>query len=86
MKAERASRMHELAERMRAEQARELVGTSQLACVQYPGRAVTGGLFDILVDDAHAVGSMVPVVVRAADDAGQLDGRTAPEPPATAMM
>ena len=86
VKAERASRMHELAERMRAEQARELVGTSQLACVQYPGRAVTGGLFDILVDDAHAVGSMVPVVVRAADDAGQLDGRTAPEPPATAMM
>ena len=34
----------------------------------------------------HEIGTLVPVVVRAADAQGQLDGRTAPEPPATAMM
>ena len=46
----------------RAEAAR-LVGADDLVVVQAPGRGVTGGLFDALVDGEAPVGSLVPVRV-----------------------
>ena len=46
---------------MRLAEARRLVGARDLAVVQYPGRGVTGGLFDVLLDPSIPVDSLVPV-------------------------
>lgn len=59
--AERSRAARELASRMRAERARALVGTDDLVVVQAPGRAVSGGLFDVLVDPALPEDSLVRV-------------------------
>jgi threonylcarbamoyladenosine tRNA methylthiotransferase MtaB len=59
--AERSRRMRELARGMRHAQAASLVGCDDLALVQYPGRAVTGGLFDVRLDPAIPVDSLVRV-------------------------
>lgn len=61
--AARSARMLELADTMRMQQARELVGGEELVVVQYPGRGVSGGLFDVLVDDSLPLDSLVRVRV-----------------------
>ena len=64
--AERSRRARELADEMRLEQARALVGEKDLVVVQYPGRGITGGLFDALVDPSYPVDSLVPVTITGA--------------------
>lgn len=59
--ARRGERSRELADEMRLAEARRLVGARDLAVVQYPGRGVTGGLFDVLLDPSIPVDSLVPV-------------------------
>ena len=60
--AERSRRAHELAARMRCQEAARLVGKKDLVVVQYPGRAVSGGLFDVEVDPAVPTDTLLPVV------------------------
>ena len=45
----------------RGERSRELADEMRLAEAQYPGRGVTGGLFDVLLDPSIPVDSLVPV-------------------------
>ena len=59
--AERSRRARELADRMRLAEARSLVGEKDLVVVQYPGRGVSGGLFDVTLDASVPVDSLVPV-------------------------
>ncbi len=59
--AARSKQAHALAAQMRLAEAKKLVGATDLALVQYPGRAVSGGLFDVAVDPAYALDSLVPV-------------------------
>lgn len=59
--AERSRRSHELAARMRAQEARRLVGHEDLVVVQYPGKAVSGGLFDVKVDPSVPLDTLLPV-------------------------
>ena len=59
--AERSLRAHELAARLRLEEASRLVGTRDLVVVQYPGRAVSGGLFAVAVDPAVPLDTLLPV-------------------------
>ena len=66
--AERSRRARELADEMRLERARALVGEKDLVVVQYPGRGITGGLFDALVDPTYPVDSLVPVTITGARD------------------
>jgi threonylcarbamoyladenosine tRNA methylthiotransferase MtaB len=61
---------------MRASQARERVGADELVVVQRPGAGVSGGLFDVLVDDDLPVDELVRVRIRATQADGTLDGRT----------
>lgn len=74
--AARSEQMLRLAARMRANQARERVGADELVVVQRPGAGVSGGLFDVLVDDDLPVDELVRVRIRAAQADGTLDGRT----------
>ena len=46
---------------MRLAEAARLVGTEDLVLVQYPGRAVSGGLFDVTLDASVPVDSLVRV-------------------------
>ena len=73
--AERSRRARALADRMRLAEARALVGEKDLVVVQYPGRGVTGGLFDALVDPSIPVDSLVPVVLTGVDDNATLTTR-----------
>ena len=75
--AERGRRLREAAREMRLEAASSLVGTVQSAIVQYPGRAVTGGLFEALVDPSLPLDSMVRVRVGSVDAQGRLVGSLA---------
>ena len=59
--AARSKHAHALAAQMRLAEAKKLVGATDLALVQYPGRAVSGGLFDVAVDPSYALDSLVPV-------------------------
>ncbi|WP_353653067.1 MiaB/RimO family radical SAM methylthiotransferase [Olsenella uli] len=59
--AERSRRARELAHEMRLAEAARLVGTEDLVLVQYPGRAVSGGLFDVTLDASVPVDSLVRV-------------------------
>ena len=70
--ATRSRRMRELAQRMRHEQALAHVGREELVVVQYPGRGVTGGLFDALVDPKIELDSLVRVRVSSVMDDGTL--------------
>ncbi|MGL5172241.1 MAG: radical SAM protein, partial [Olsenella sp.] len=72
--AERSREMRALASRMRREEAARLVGTDQLVVVQSPGRGVTGGLFDAVVDPRLAVDSLVRVRVSMVRGDGTLVG------------
>lgn len=72
--AERSRRALALAARMRAEEAARLVGHEDLVVVQYPGRAVSGGLFDVAVDPGIALDTLLPVRFTDVDDAGVLTG------------
>ena len=58
---ERGERARALADEMRLAEARRLVGSRDLVVVQYPGRGVSGGLFDVLLDPSVPVDSLVPV-------------------------
>ncbi|OUO35492.1 MiaB/RimO family radical SAM methylthiotransferase [Olsenella sp. An290] len=82
--AERSRRARELAEGMRLEEARRLVGSEDLVVVQYPGRGVSGGLFDVTVDPGLPVDSLVRVRLAAVGADATLVGETLsiPEPPA----
>lgn len=73
--ATRSRELRELARRMRHAEAARLVGTEQLVVVQYPGRGVSGGLFDVLVDSCVPVDSLIRVHVSAVRDDGTLVGR-----------
>lgn len=70
--AKRAKRMHELACRMRAEEAARLVGGEELVLVQATGRGVTGGLFDVRLDEDVPVDTMVRLKIEGADAKGIL--------------
>ena len=59
--AERGERARALADEMRLDEARRQVGSRDLVVVQYPGRGVSGGLFDVLLDPSVPVDSLVPV-------------------------
>ena len=59
--AERSARARALADELRLAEARRLVGEKDLVVVQYPGRGVTGGLFDVTLDPSVPVDSLVPV-------------------------
>ena len=59
--AERGVRARALADELRLAEARRLVGEKDLVVVQYPGRGVTGGLFDVTLDPSVPVDSLVPV-------------------------
>ena len=59
--AERGARARALADELRLAEARRLVGEKDLVVVQYPGRGVTGGLFDVTLDPSVPVDSLVPV-------------------------
>lgn len=74
--AERSHRMLQLARRMREDGARELVGTEDLVLVQYPGRAVSGGLYDVLVDPRIPLDSLVRVRMERVTDGATLVGST----------
>ena len=72
--AQRSRRARELAARMRREEAAALAGTEDLVVVQAPGRAVSGGLFDVSVDPALPTGSLVRVRLRALRGGAALAG------------
>lgn len=74
--AKRSDRLLALAQQMRLECAREHVDSDELVVVQYPGRGVSGGLFDVLVDDIHAVDELVRVRVHDVLPDSTLDART----------
>lgn len=73
--AARSAQMLALAERMRHEQAAKRVGKDELVVVQYPGRGVSGGLFDVLVDEGEPLDSLVRVRVHDVLPDGTLDAR-----------
>ena len=72
--AERGRRTRELARQMRRQSALGRVGAEELALVQYPGRAVTGRLHDLLVDPAVPLDALVRARVRSVMDDGTLVG------------
>ncbi|KXB62515.1 MiaB/RimO family radical SAM methylthiotransferase [Olsenella sp. DNF00959] len=72
--AERGRRMRELAARMRRQSASARVGSEELAVVQYPGRAVTGRLHDLLVDPSAPLDALVRARVTSVMDDGTLVG------------
>ena len=59
---------------MRLAEATRLVGTEDLVVVQYPGRAVSGGLFDVAVDPSIPVDSLVRVRLASVRDDATLVG------------
>ncbi len=59
--AARGDRARALADELRLAEARRLVGERDLVVVQYPGRGVSGGLFDVLLEASVPVDSLVPV-------------------------
>lgn len=59
--AARGERARALADELRLAEAARLVGERDLVVVQYPGRGVSGGLFDVLLDPSVPVDSLVPV-------------------------
>mgnify|MGYP002516857153 CR=1 FL=1 len=70
--AERAARARKLARELRHEEAARLVGTEGLVVVQYPGRGVDGGLFDVQVDPGVPVDSFIRVRHTGVRDDGTL--------------
>ncbi|MDO4849826.1 MAG: tRNA (N(6)-L-threonylcarbamoyladenosine(37)-C(2))-methylthiotransferase MtaB [Coriobacteriia bacterium] len=74
--AERSRRAHELASRMRAQEAARLVGHEDLVVVQYPGRAVSGGLFDVKVDPSVPLDTLLPVRFSGVEPDGTLLGES----------
>ena len=71
---ERSARMRDLAARMRQQEAARLVGKDDLVLVQYPGRGVSGGLYDVLVDPSVPVDTLLPVRLDSVDEGGTLTG------------
>lgn len=75
--ASRAARMRELSREMREKAVASRVGEDELVVVQARGRGVTGGLYDILVDEDIEPASLVRVRARGLAGEGVLDGRSA---------
>ena len=57
--AERAKKMRDLGNAMRFDAAKKLVGTCDNVVVQYPGRGISGGLFDVQVDPAIELDELI---------------------------
>ena len=74
--ADRSARMLALADDMRRAEAARHVGSDELIVVQYPGRGVSGGLFDVLVDDSYPLDDLVRVRVHRMEPDGTLDARS----------
>jgi threonylcarbamoyladenosine tRNA methylthiotransferase MtaB len=74
--AQRSIRMRELADVSRATYAQSRLGCDELVLVQEPGRGVSGGLLDVLVDEGLALGSLARVRVRGIAGPDVLDART----------
>lgn len=70
--AARAARARKLARELRHEEAARLVGSDGLVVVQYPGRGVDGGLFDVQVDPGIPVDSLIRVRYTGVKDDGTL--------------
>ena len=66
--AARSHRARALADELRLAEAQTLVGEKDLVVVQYPGRGVTGGLFDVTIDPSVPVDSLVPVTITGVRD------------------
>ena len=73
--ADRSRRMRALADAMRRQNASAAIGKQDLVLVQSPGRAVSGGLYDVLVDDRIPVDYLVRVTPHAILESGFLDAR-----------
>lgn len=71
--ARRSAEARALAKELRHAEARALVGTEDLVCVQAPGRGVTGGLFDATLKGSAATGSLVRVRVTGVSGEATLD-------------
>lgn len=76
VRARRSERALALAARMRREQAQRRLGERELVCVQEVGRGVSGGLFDVLVDEDLPTGELVHVRPHGLVGDGTLDART----------
>ena len=74
--AVRSRQARDLASRLRHEEAANLVGTDDLVIVQYPGRAISSGLFDVHVDPSIPLDSLVKVHFSSLTAAGVLVGST----------
>ena len=59
--AARAHKMRELAQKMRYDNAQSLVGSTDLVIVQRPGKAVSSGLFDVMINEDIPLDSLIPV-------------------------
>lgn len=70
--AARGDRARALADELRLAEARRLVGERDLVVVQYPGRGVSGGLFDVLLEASVPVDSLVPVRLTGVRDDARL--------------
>ena len=75
---ERSRLMRQMARQSRNAYLKSRVGQTELAFIERPGRAITGGLAEVLVDTGagYAPGSFVKVVPHHLLPTGQLDGRT----------
>lgn len=71
--ARRASEVHDLAQRMRLQEAKLHVGNPDIVIVQAPGTGVTGGLFDAHLDETIPVDAMVSVIIKGANDDATLE-------------
>lgn len=78
--AARAERMGELAHKMRLAEAARHLGHDELVLVQAPGHAVSGGLFDVDVDNDLPLGELVHVTPWDLLDDATLDARSSRRP------
>lgn len=76
---ERSRLMRQMARQSRTSYLASCIGGQELAFIERPGRAITGGLAEVLVDSGagFAPGSFVKVAPHSLLPSGQLDGRSA---------
>lgn len=71
----RAKRLAELAQQMRRDQAKKQLAYPQTVLVERSGRAISGGLFDVLVDTKYAYDELVVVHPHSICEKATLDAR-----------